>query len=198
MEVMDGQRLRPTTIKKSQQKTKDMELAAELRKPLLRAWLSETGETSALIGAAVSAMNPEVFSAGLKCIEKVTRNPDVVTKGQHLSEVLAMWTSPYTGFSLINNRDTPLHRDNGAGYTAMDTLLTVGEYKNGWIYLPGLGYRLFYNSGTMVMLAGRVIRHAAAADGERLCCSWYLRSNVLQALNVEEPGWVNIDDFNNL
>jgi len=172
-----------------------MELAAELRKPMLRAWLSETEETAALIGAAVALMNPEVFSAGLQCIEKVRRNPDLVAKSDYLSEVMTAWTSPYTGFSLINNRDTPFHRDNGAGYSAMDTLLTVGKYQKGWLYLPGLGYRLFYNSGTMVMLAGRVLRHGASADGERLCCSWYLRSNVLESLNVDEPGWVTVDDI---
>jgi len=94
------------------------------------------------------------------------------------------WTSPYTGFSLINNRDTPFHRDNGAGYSTMDTLLTVGKHQKGWLYLPGLGYRLFYIGFTT---AGRVVRHGASADGEQLCCSWYLRSNVLEALNVDEP-----------
>jgi len=60
-----------------------MELAAELRKPMLWAWLSETEETAALIGAAVALMNPEVFSVGLQCIEKVTRNPDLVAKSDY-------------------------------------------------------------------------------------------------------------------
>jgi len=110
-----------------------MELVAELQKPMLWAWLSEMEETVALIGAAVALMNPKVFSAGLQCIEKVTRNADLVAKSDYLSEVMTAWTSLYTGFSLINNRDTPFHQDNGAGYSTMDTLLTVDKYQKGWL-----------------------------------------------------------------
>ena len=143
-------------------------------------------------------MNPEVFAAGVQCIDIICKTPERVDKREDLSEILGIWTSPYTGFSLMSNRDSPLHRDNGGGYTAMDTLLTVGEYRNGWLNFPGLGYRLFYNSGTVVTLAGRVVRHGASASGQRLCCAWYLRSTVLQALNIEEPGWVTVNDLRNI
>ena len=41
-----------------------MELVAELRKPILRAWLSETEETAALIGAAALVVATLMYQIG--------------------------------------------------------------------------------------------------------------------------------------
>ena len=82
------------SLLKNLQKTKKMKLASELQKPFykpfLQAWLSETQEMAALIRATVMLINSKIFSTELRCIQKVTRNPELVAKDNYLSEVLAI------------------------------------------------------------------------------------------------------------
>ena len=173
----------------------DLEVSAELRKNPAYVWTAYVEETAALLGAALAIMNPNIYDAGIQCIRTFSENPHKINKNDRLGQILQIWASPYTACSLINNRNTPLHRDNGANYQAMDLLTTVGDYKNGWLELPGLGYRLRYNSGTVVTIAGRVVRHGATADGERLCWAQYLRQSVLESLEIPEPSWVSVMDI---
>jgi len=173
----------------------DLEVSAELKKVPLLQWTAEVEETAALLGAALSIINPEVYRAGISCIRKFAENPAKINKNETLGEVLRIWASPYTACSLINNRDTPHHRDNGAGYSAMDLLVTVGDYHNGTLDLPGLGYRFLYSSGTVVGIAGRVVRHGVQAKGDRLCWANYLRESVLEAMEIPEPSWVFLRDI---
>ena len=98
-------------------------------------------------------------------------------------------------FSLINNRDTPFHWDNGARYSTMDTLLTVGKYQKGWLYLSGLGYRLFYNSGTMVMLGDELLDMERVPIGSSSVALGISDPMSWRSLNVDEPAWVTVDDF---
>ena len=70
-----------------------------------------------------------------------------------------------TALSLMNNRQTPVHQDNGSGFTANDMLTTIGPYINGILDLPSLGCQFRYNSGTVVSFSGRLLTHAASADG---------------------------------
>ena len=144
-------------------------------------------ETAAILGATLSIINPQVYQAGIECIRKFANDPAKINKNETLGEILQAWSSPYTACSLINNRDTPFHRDNGAGYSAMDLLVTVGEYRSGTLELPGLGYSFRYSSGTVVGIAGRVVRHGVKAEGDRLCWANYLRESVLEAMEVPEP-----------
>ena len=172
----------------------DMEVGAALRKAELRAWVSEMGESTAVLGGILRVMHPATFASGLKCIEGIKHSKKVV-KREHLDEVLEVWTSPYTTFSLINNRDTPLHRDNGGSHTVMDMLVSVGPYESGEFVVPGLGLTFHYSSGTVIGLLGRIVRHGAEATGQRLCFAQYLRENVLEALGISDPEWVNIKDI---
>ena len=77
----------------------------------------------------------------------------------------------------------------------MDMLVTVGVYQGGQLEVPGLGYQLQYNSGTVIGIAGRVVRHGATADRQQLCWVQYLQDNVLNALDIEEPAWVALSDI---
>jgi hypothetical protein len=77
----------------------------------------------------------------------------------------------------------------------MDMLVSVGNYKEGKFQAPGLGMEFSYSSGTVITVAGRVIRHGATTDAERLCMSLYQKENIFLALDVSEPDWVHIDDL---
>jgi len=173
----------------------DLEVSAELKKVPLLQWTAVVGETAALLGAALSIINPQVYQAGLSCIRQFAENLAKINKNETLGEVLRIWASPYTAFSLINNRDTPLHRDNGAGYSAMDLLVTVGDYHSGRLDLPGLGYRFLYSSGMVLAIAGCVVWHGAEAKGDQLCWANYLRESVLEAMGIPEPSWVSLADI---
>jgi len=102
-----------------------------LRNSALQNWTAYIAETAALLGAALSVMNPAAYNVETKYIKEIAGCPSNIEKRESLAEILRQWTTPYTASSLINNRDTPLHRDNGGSYTAMDLLATVGAYRNG-------------------------------------------------------------------
>jgi hypothetical protein len=174
-----------------------MEVSKEMRNGAAQSWVKEMSGTSALLGGLTAVINPAVFRAGIQCIESIQRDPGKIAKNEGLLEILTYWSSPYTVVSLISNRNTPCHRDNGAGYACMDLLLSIGNYTNAYFNLPGLGFNLFYNSGTMVGICGRVVDHGASGEGERLVWAQYLKENILRELDVEEPDWVQIADLVN-
>jgi len=172
-----------------------MEVAAVLRNPLAQEWVSQMEDTFALLGGILSIINPAQFNVGITCVESFGNQPEKIAKREHLQGLLKAWTSPYPSCSLMNNRDSPLHRDNGGGYSSMDLLTSVGEYTDGRLFLPGLGLEFAYGSGSVVGIAGRVVQHGASAHGERLCIAQYFRENVLEALEIPEPGWTVIEEL---
>ena len=163
-----------------------MEVAAELRKPPLQEWLAVMGETNQLIGAVVGVLNTPTFATGINCVHAIENNAQIA-KRENLHNLLAVWSSPFIAASLINNRNTPLHRDNGATYASMDMLASIGPFHTGKFMVPSLGYEFLFRSGTVIGLLGRVVPHAAEVTGERLCYTLYLRENILETLGVEEP-----------
>jgi len=172
-----------------------MEVAAKFRTAAARDWVQQMEETCALLGGIVSIINPAQFESGIACIEAIRSHPAKVAKREYLEELLETWTSPYVAFSIMNNRDTPLHRDNKGGYRSMDLLTSVGNYINGRFSMPGLGIEFWYRPGSVIGIAGRVVRHGATAEGERLCIAQYMRENVLKAVNVSEPDWSRIPEL---
>jgi hypothetical protein len=175
-----------------------MEVAAILRNPLARQWVQQMEDTLAFLGGILSIINPTQYNVGITYVEKIRNEPEKIAKRDHLEYLLDTWTSPYAACSLMNNRDSPLHRDTGGGYRSMDLLTSVGEYSDGRFYLPGLGVEFWYGSGSVIGIAGRVVRHGATANEERLCIAQYSRENVLEALGISEPEWTVIQDLLNV
>jgi len=167
-------------------------MGAELRKPAVREWVSVMEESNLLLGGIIGVMNPSTFTTGVNCIKAVQSNVESIAKSEGIEDLLEIWTSPLLAASVINNRNTPVHRDNGATYCSMDFLTSTGSFTDGVFMVPGLGYRFLFKSGTLIGLLGRIVPHAADVSGERLCYAQYLREDVLHALGVEEPDWVNV------
>jgi hypothetical protein len=157
--------------------------------------MAAMSEMFTLLGGLTSILNPHVFNAGMKIIRAIHTTPDLVNKGETLPQILAAWSSPFTALSLMNNRNTPVHRDNGSGFTVNDMLITVGPYTNGVLELPSLGCRFRYHSGTIASFSGRLLTHAASADGEWLCISQYLRESVLQAFDITDDMWTTLEEI---
>jgi hypothetical protein len=71
-----------------------------------------------------------------------------------------IWTTPFTGYGLISKCATPLHQDNNSQGSWFDMLTMVGEYQSGFTWkLENIDIKLEYNSGTMVTLLRKLIRH---------------------------------------
>lgn len=172
-----------------------MEVSAELRTDPTMQWMTAMSDTFTLLGGLTSILNPHVFKAGMEIIRAIHTTPEIVQKRESLQEILGVWSTPFTALSLMNNRKTPVHRDNGSGFTANDMLMTIGPYNNGILDIPSLGCHFRYDSGTVVSFSGRLLTHAASADGERLCIAQYLRESVLQSFEIEDHMWTTIADI---
>jgi hypothetical protein len=148
-----------------------MEVSAELRWPDSHAhqWIQGMEDTSMLLGAVVSIINPAVYDTGTRFIQEIRNHPQRVAKRENLGMLMESWTSPYTSASLISNRDSSPHRDKSGGYSTMDLLLSIGNYSHGRFHVPGLGYEFLYTPGTVIGVTGRVLEHGATCSGERLC-----------------------------
>ena len=52
----------------------------------------------------------------MTCMQLIRENPEFVAKNEGLETIMKMWSAPFTGLSVMNNRQTPTHRDNGGGH----------------------------------------------------------------------------------
>jgi hypothetical protein len=157
-----------------------------------RDWLKAVAETSLLLSSIVRIMHPKLFEMGLEAIEKLQDMED-------LQEVLKLWTSIFNGVQIISNRETPIHRDFQTRPEWYDLLVTVGPYKNTLFELPGVGIRFVYNSGTIMGLSGKVLRHGVTeAVGERICVAYYMRENIHRRLGTCFAGWNTWDSYKSM
>lgn len=152
-------------------------------------WLKRQIRTSAIIGGILNIIHPELYSIGIACLKAIRESPRAIGKGERLPAVLEVWSSPFTAITAMSNRDTPYHRDNGGAHPWFDILLTVGDYANSRLELPGLGMRFKYDPGTMVALTGRVLQHGAICPGDRACIAYHMRDNVVHKLGIPGASW---------
>lgn len=114
------------------------------------------------------------------------RDPD------NLPGAIENWAAPFSGISVISNRESPIHRDIGGRCSWYDLLITLGEYNNGRFELPGINIRLEYNPGTIVAVAGKALLHGVAAcNGDRVCIAYFMRDRVHEQLGIRTGGWMN-------
>ena len=73
----------------------------------------------------MSIMNPAVYETGSRCIRQIMQNPDLISKREGWDELCKTWSSPFTAMSLMNNRNSPLHRDNSTGYSRVVSYTVV-------------------------------------------------------------------------
>lgn len=163
---------------------------------MVKQWLQDMEESSALIGATMSLIHPELYKAGRQAILTLCDSPEIVKEGKEILEVLPLWSSPFSGYSVISNRCTPLHRDNQSRKQWYDLLVTAGEYQDAQLSLPGIGTTFAYDSGTVVGLSGRVLQHGVSKhSGNRLCLAHYMRDKVHERLGIPAPGWMKLDYY---
>jgi Oxygenase domain of the 2OGFeDO superfamily len=164
--------------------------------PCVAEWMTDMMESSAVMGALLSIIHPQMFHAAMQAFSTLANHPELSKEGPEVLEVLGRWSSPFSGYSIISNRNTPLHRDTSAPPECYDLLATFGNYTNGTMKLPGVGVTLDYPPGSLVALCGKVIPHAVPeVNGNRVCIAHYMRKNVHERLQVPPVGWMTLDSY---
>lgn len=148
------------------------------------------------MGAFLIIVHPELYHAGRKVFFEIISNPMLVKEGEAVLQVLKYWTTPFSGYGLISNCSTPLHRDNYSQGAWYDFLTTIGQYSEGRLIIHNLGLEFEYKSGTMVALLGRLLRHGVKEpNGNRICIAQYMRDNVHNRMGIESPGWMTLANY---
>lgn len=136
-------------------------------------------DTNALIGVLLSLVHPELYRVQMDVLHEICRGKLKVNHDEHMQALFNHWSTPFTAFALIVNRETPYHRDTQGGQTMLDVLATFGRYSNGHLNVPLLGSRFVYNPGTLFILPGHLLEHGASqTPGERVCLASFFRPNV--------------------
>jgi hypothetical protein len=109
---------------------------------------------------------------------------------EEADDLINLWTSLFNGCQVISNRETPIHRDNFSAITWYDLLCSVGPYPGADLELTNVGLTFQYNTGVILALCGRLLRHGVSAtEGDRMCLSYYMRANVQRHLGSTPAGW---------
>jgi hypothetical protein len=156
-------------------------------------WLEAMRETSALIGAILSIIHPDLYQRGRETLLSLQMKQETMKEYDIYIHLMQSWSSVFSGMSVISGRECPIHRDIQAMHSWFDILCTFGEDSDGRMELPSLGLRLQYNPGTMVALAGRVVPHGVAqTNGKRVCLAYFMREKVHERAGIKAAGWATI------
>ena len=156
-------------------------------------WIVDVQESSAILSAMLSIMHPELYAAGLQAMKGMR---DAAPTGSHQRKVVDAWASVFTAVQVISQRETPEHRDNGSRATWYDILATIEGYRRVYLELPSIGLKMRYDPGSVVAIAGKILRHRVAKTGRwRICYAFFMRDKVHAALNVRAPHWMDIATY---
>jgi hypothetical protein len=146
-------------------------------------------ESLAILSGVIRVIHPELYQMGLTSIAALGQMAN-------LQDIISIWTSIFNGILVISNRETPIHRDNLSHPEWYNLLATIGPYRSAIFELPGVGIRFRYNSGTVIGLSGRLLRHVVSeSDGERVCIAYYMRDNVQRRLEAKFASWNSWDKY---
>ncbi|KAJ3526410.1 hypothetical protein NMY22_g10176 [Coprinellus aureogranulatus] len=148
-------------------------------------FLADEIDTNALIGALLAIVHPELFEMQVDVMARLKNGEIAVKHDDAMAKVLEYWSSPFTGFALISNRETPFHRDTLGGRLLYDVVATFGRYRGGRFAVPLFGSRFAYGPGTVFVLPGFLFEHGASrVTGDRVCFANFFKPNVGYALST--------------
>ncbi|KAJ2927250.1 hypothetical protein H1R20_g9842, partial [Candolleomyces eurysporus] len=145
--------------------------------------LEDLMETNVIIGVLLSLIHPSLFDMQFQVLLEVYRKLHSqrcpVTNPELTEAVFEHRSTPFSGFAIIANRETPLHQDTQGGRTMLDILSVFGDHSGGRLEIPLLNARFVYNPKTAFVLPGYLMQHGASrTEGERVCIASYMRPTV--------------------
>jgi hypothetical protein len=123
-----------------------------LRREHINPWLTEICYVEQELNMLLSLVGPELYKAGSKAMNELTSDP---AAHPHVKA----WPSVFSGISVICNRKTLAHCDQGGWAQCYDMLLAAGSYNKAVLSVPDVGAEFEYNPGTVVVLCGKVFHH---------------------------------------
>ncbi len=180
-------------VPKSQQLKDHLYVSTSLKTEPAASFLRATASVDVISNAIMALVAPRQYDFGLAAIERIKN-------GHHLDSshpILDSWISVWSGFSVIVNRATPLHRDLGGAPEDFDLLLSSGTHDACNLDVLDLGATLSYHPGTAVAITGRVLQHGVKGweGGERICQARFMKDAIHDRLGLPKPTWVNYDDY---
>ncbi|KAH6885995.1 hypothetical protein BKA70DRAFT_1444654 [Coprinopsis sp. MPI-PUGE-AT-0042] len=94
-------------------------------------FLEHLSESLAVLGSILALVHPAMFESGLDVLAYLESKAIVANHQPVLKKVLSAWTSPFTAFSVISNRETDMHCDPCSPQFGFDMLYTGGYNTNG-------------------------------------------------------------------
>ncbi|KAJ3537963.1 hypothetical protein NMY22_g5369 [Coprinellus aureogranulatus] len=144
-----------------------------------REFVASERDTNALLGVILALAHPRLYDLQMEVLAALHHGKVEVENRERLDILLEHWSSPFTAFALIANRETPFHHDTNGGKMLLDLLATFGRYSKGRLDVPLMGSRFMYNPCTAILLPGYLFEHGACrTDGERICLASFFRPNV--------------------
>ncbi|KAG2005827.1 hypothetical protein CC2G_002195 [Coprinopsis cinerea AmutBmut pab1-1] len=104
-------------------------------------FLEDMQESFAILGGILAVTHPWLFDAGLAILSQMEHGKLDISKPENLFDVLSFWSSPFTTFEVIVNRETVFQRILTSPTWAYDLVLTGGSLALGRFESPILGYR---------------------------------------------------------
>ena len=177
--------------------------SADIQLPENLKYLQNLILANTIVVTIYAVVQPDLFEFGLAIFEELADHAQELNES--ISNALSAWATPFTSLSMILDRETITHQDIKGYRTHQDIkgyresfnlLLTIGHYTGGWFHLPGLGFSLLYDLGTVVTLAGNVLQHGVCpVAGDRPCLAHFWHRKVGERLGVKEPQWVTMEDL---
>jgi hypothetical protein len=135
------------------------------------------------INAALESLDPAQYKA-LQELRDAVHDKYPFAKAMDSIDPLLM-----EGRAIMWNRQTPLHSDSTDPVKAWVVLLTLGQFTKGYLWIPRLNLRLFYEPGTMIVLRGHILPHEVEAweGGQRVSMVHFTHESLWKEFGISIP-----------
>jgi len=72
-------------------------------------WLEAMRDTSALIGAILSVIHPELYAGGMATLSALGEREEEMKEYDMFMHLMQSWSSVFSGMSVVSCRESPVH-----------------------------------------------------------------------------------------
>jgi hypothetical protein len=150
------------------------------------------GQSFAILSAIFAVTTPGVFENGLGIATTLCGRSQQQLILDDRSQALNQWALPTSDFSIVCNRETPIHCEERQGLMTYSLISTFGQYINSKYEVPALGFNALDTPGTVMVGMGGLFPHGVCRGlGERLTITAFMSSQTLR----ESTGIVRHDEI---
>jgi hypothetical protein len=169
--------------------------SCSLRETTALPWLISMQQSSILLNAVIALTHRALYHAGHEAISTLKTSPKSPNIQTH--DHAQSWKSVFSGISVITNRITVRHRDNGGLSPWYDLLFSSGTHQDAYLHLDDIHAKLSYLPGTAVLVCGKILSHSLPEwqGGERICIAHWMRHEIHHRLSVYCPEWCRFSSY---